>query len=123
MKMTLKMTQPLPAALVISTTQARDEPMEVPAPEAPHVALPSPEGPQMQDVAVEEEQASLAQDESSGSSASEQWVEPEDPHPLEKRVRRSSPDPAEDLPKTYECRRKKIRRVMEETPVSAAAQI
>ena len=77
----------------------------------------------MQDIAAEEEQAPPAQDESSISSSSEPWEELEDPHPPEKRVRRSSPDydPAEDLPKTYECRRKKTRHVMEETTVSAAA--
>src|SRR5436190_17629956 len=77
----------------------------------------------MQDIATEEEQPSPAQDEASASSASGEWKEPEDPHPPEKRIRRSSPDydPAEDLPKTYERRRKKTRRMMEETPGSAAA--
>src|SRR6266540_7484230 len=77
----------------------------------------------MQDVAAEEEQPSLAQDEPSDSSASGEWKEPEDPHPPEKRVRTSSPDydPAEDVPKTYEHRRKRTHRVIEETPVSAAA--
>src|SRR5438105_2481770 len=97
MKKTLKNDATLPAA------QARQEPMEVPAPEAPHepqalptpvppqtLALPPLEGPQMKNVAAEEEQAPPAQDESSGSSASEPWEEQEDPHPLEKRVRSSS---------------------------------
>src|SRR6266540_1425629 len=127
MKKTSKMTQPLPAAPVIPTAQAPEaphEPQALPAPVPPQaVALPPPEGPQMQDVAAEEEQASPAQDESSDSSASGEWMEPEDPHPLEKRVHRLSPnyDPAEDLPKTYEHRQKKTRRMMEETPVSAAA--
>ena len=85
-------------------------------------AIPPLEGLQMQDVAAEEEQPSPAQVESSDSSASKEWNEPEDPHPPEKRVRRSSPDydPAEDRPKTYQHRRKKTRRMMEETPESAA---
>src|SRR6266508_4443089 len=102
MKKTLKMMQPLPAAPVILTPQAPEAPQQPqarPAPVPPQtVALPPPEGPQMQDVAVEEEQASPAQDESSDSSASGEWVEPKDPHPPEKRARRSSPDydPAEE---------------------------
>ena len=78
----------------------------------------------MQDVTVEKEQAPPAQDESSGSSSSDSWQEPEDEDRVhvEKRVRTSSPDydPAEDVPKTYERRWKKTHRVMEETPVSAA---
>ena len=121
------MMQPLPAAPVILTPQAPEAPQQPqarPAPVPPQtVALPPPEGPQMQDIVAEEEQAPLAQDESSGSSASELWEEPEDPHPPEKRVRRSSPDydPVEDVPKTYERHHKKTRHVMEETPVSAAA--
>ena len=95
MENTSKMTQPpvLPTAPVL------------PAPVPPQTdAIPPPEGPRMQDVATEEEQPSPAQDESSDSSASEEWVEPEDPHPPEKRVRRSSPNynPTKDLPKTYE---------------------
>src|SRR6266508_487074 len=77
----------------------------------------------MQDVAAEEEEGHAAKDEASDSSASGSWAEPEDPYPPEKRIRRSSPDydPAEELPKRYQCRRKKTRRVMEETSVSAAA--
>ena len=79
-----------------------DEPQALPAPMPPETdVVPPSEGPQMQDVAAEEEQALPAQDESSVSSVSEPWEEPEDPHPLEKRVRSSSPeyDPAEELPK------------------------
>ena len=55
----------------------------------------------MQDVVAEEEQVPAIEDESSGSSASEPWVKPEDPHPPEKRVCSSSPeyDPTEELPK------------------------
>src|SRR6266540_1799735 len=70
--------------------------------------VPPPEGPQMQDVVAEEEQPSPGQDESSNNSASGEWKEPEDPHPPEKRVCRSSPDydPAEERPKTYERQRK-----------------
>src|SRR6266540_6069872 len=116
MENTWKMTQPIPAAPVLVAAQAREElmdkPQALPAPVPPQaVALPPPEGPQMQDVAAEEEQASLAQDESSDSSASGEWVEPEDPHPPGKRARRLSPDydPAEELPKTYERQRKKTR--------------
>ena len=77
----------------------------------------------MQDVAAEEEQAPAVEDESSSSSASEPWVEPEDPHPPEKWVRSSSPDydPAEEVSKRSQHRRKKPRRVMEETSVLAAA--
>ena len=77
----------------------------------------------MQDIAAEEEQASPAQDESSGSSAFEPWEELEDPHPPEKRVRTLSPeyDHAEELPKRTQCRCKKTHRVMEETSVLAAA--
>ncbi len=87
------MTQPLAAAPVLPAAQAREEPMDepqaLPALVPPQtVALPPPEGPQMQDVAAEEEQASPAQDESFDSSASGEWVEPEDPHPPEKRARR-----------------------------------
>src|SRR5438128_2836545 len=108
----------------VLASEAPHEPQALPALVPPQIlALPPPEGPQMQDVAAEEEQALLAQDESSGSSASEPWEEPEDPHPPEKRVHRSSPDydPTEDLPKTYERRRKKTRRMTEDTLVSAAA--
>src|SRR5207237_5965666 len=120
------------------TTQAQ-KPMEVPALEAPHEeqglpapkapqeeqglpapealqtqSLPPPEGPQMQDVAAEEEEGHEAEDEASGSSASGSWVKPEDPHPPEKRIHRSSPDydPAEELPKRYERRHKRARRVV-----------
>ena len=103
------MTQPLLAALVLPAAQAREEPMDqpqaLPAPVPPQTdVVPPPEGPQMQDVEAEEEQPSPGQDESSDSSASREWKEPEDPHPPEKRVRRSSPDynPTEDIPKTYE---------------------
>src|SRR6266540_7200202 len=114
MENTSKTTQPpvLPTAPVF------------PAPVPPQTdAIPPPEGPRMQDVAAEEEQPSLAQAESSDSSASGEWNESKDPHPPEKRVRTSSPDydPAKDVPKIYERRRKRTRRVMEETPVSAAA--
>src|SRR6266540_2211794 len=108
----------------VPASEAPHEPQALPAPVPPQtLALPPPEGPHMQDVAAEEEQAPPAQDESSGSSASKLWEEPKDPHPPEKRVRRSSPDydPAEELPKTYERRCKKTSRVMEETPVLAAA--
>src|SRR6266508_1491018 len=125
------------------TTQAQ-KPMQVPAPEAPHEeqgvpvleapheeqglpapealqtqSLPPPEGPQMQDVAAEEEEGHEAEDEASGSSASGSWDKPEDPHPPEKRIRRSSPDYdlAEELPKRYECRRKRTRHVMDPTSV------
>src|SRR6266540_5850769 len=111
MTKTSKTTQPLPAAPVLPVAQAREEPMDepqaLPAPVLPETdVVPPPKGPQMQGVVAEEEQPSLAQDESSDSSASGEWKEPEDPHPPEKRIRRSSPDydPAEDLPKTYECR-------------------
>src|SRR6266498_4582613 len=107
------------------TMQAQKQ-MEVPAPEAPHEeqGLPAPEalqmqsllppeGPQMQDVAAEEEEGHAAEDEASGSSALGLWVDPEDPHPPEKRIRRSSPDydPAKELPKRYEHRHKRTRRV------------
>src|SRR6266540_3831606 len=117
------------------TTQAQ-KPMEVLAPEAPHEeqglpapealqtqSLPPPKGPKMQDVAAKEEEGHAAEDEASGSSASGSWHEPEDPHPPEKRIRRSSPDydPAEELPKIYECRHKRIHRVVRKTSVSAAA--
>ena len=101
MKKTSKMTQPLPPPPVIPTPQAPEAPQEL-------------EPPQMQDVAAEEEQ-----DESSDSSATPgEWVEPEDPHPPEKRPRRSSPDydPAEELPKTYQRRRKRTRRVVSTGP-------
>src|SRR6266542_525627 len=119
MKKTSKMTQPLLTAQALPAPQTRQEQMEVLALEPPHepqalpalvppqtLALPPPEGPQMQDVAAEEEQAPPAQDESSGSSASEPWEEPEDPHPPEKRVRTLSPeyDHAEELPKRTQCR-------------------
>ena len=69
-------------------------------------AIPPPEGPRMQDVAAEEEQPSPAQAESSDSSASREWNEPEDPYPPEKRVHTSSPDydSTEDRPKTYQRR-------------------
>src|SRR5207244_8576397 len=75
----------------------------------------------MEYVDAEEEQATLAQDESSDSSAPGEWEEPEDPHPPEKRPRRSSPDydPAEEVPKTYQHRHKRTRRVVSKTPVSA----
>src|SRR6266540_6445250 len=91
------MTQPLPATPVLPVAQAREEPMDEPqallAPVPPQTdVVPPPEGPQMQDVAAEEEQPSPGQDESSDSSVSGEWKEPEDPHPPEKRVRRSSPD-------------------------------
>src|SRR5207244_10213147 len=76
----------------------------------------------MEYVDAEEEQATLAQDESSGSSAPGEWEEPDDPHPPEKRPRRSSPDydPAEEVPKIYQCRRQRTRRVVSKTPVSTA---
>ena len=90
MKKTSKTTQPLSAAPVIPTAQALEaphEPQALPTPVPPQtLALLPPEGPQMQVIAAEEEQAPPAQDESSGSSASEPWEEPEDPHPPEKRV-------------------------------------
>src|SRR6266540_4105860 len=120
MENTSKMTQAPEAPQVIPTAQAPEAPQVIPtaqAPEAPQViptaqapkapqviptaqapqepqALPAPptEGLQMEDVVAEEEQASPVQDESSGSSAPGQWEEPEDPHPPEKRPRRSSPD-------------------------------
>src|SRR6266508_6210510 len=109
------------------TTQAPEaphEPQALPAPVPPQmVAVPPTEGPQMEDVVAEEEQASPAQDEpedpnpdeSSDSSAPGEWHEPEDPHPPEKRPRRSSPDydPAEERSKTYVRQRKKTRRVMD----------
>src|SRR6266542_2740004 len=131
MKNTSKTTQAPEAPQVIPTAQAPEAPQVIPtaqAPEAPQViptaqapqapqALPAPptEGPQMEDVVAEEEQALPAQDESSGSSAPRQWEEPEDPHPPEKRPRRSSPDydPAEEVPKTYQRRHKRTRRVMD----------
>src|SRR6266540_1878598 len=118
------------APQVIPTAQAPEAPQVIPtaqAPEAPQViliaqapeepqALPAPptEGPQMEDVVAEEEQALPAQDESSGSSAPRQWEEPEDPHPPEKRPRRSSPDydPAEEVLKTYQRRHKRTHRVV-----------
>src|SRR5438128_8767754 len=77
----------------------------------------------MQDVAAEEEEGHAAEDEASGSSASGLWREPEDPHPLEKRIRRSSPDydPAEELPKTYERQHKRTHHVVRKTSVSVAA--
>ena len=69
-------------------TQAQ-KPMEVPAPEAPHEeqglpapealqtqSLPPPEGPQMQDVAAQEEEGHAVEDEASSSSASGSWHEP-----------------------------------------------
>src|SRR5438128_1934994 len=139
MKNTSKTTQAPEGPQVIPTTQAPEAPQVIltaQAPEAPQVipiaqaleepqALPAPptEGPQMEDVVAEEEQASPAQDESSGSSAPGEWEEPEDPHPPEKRPCRSSPDydPAEEVPKTYQRRRKRTRRVVSKTPVSAAA--
>ena len=97
------MTQPpvLPTTPVLPTAPV------LPAPVPPQTdAIPPPEGPRMQDIAAEEEQPSPAQEESSDSSASGEWDEPEDPHPPEKRVRRSSPDydPAKERPKTYERR-------------------
>ena len=85
--------------------EAPDEEQGLPAPEALQMqSLLPPEGPQMQDVAAQEEEGHAAKDEASGSSASGSWHEPEDPHPPEKRIRRSSPDydPAEELPNTYE---------------------
>src|SRR5438128_2230445 len=128
MENTSKTTQPLPVAPVLLAAQACEEPMDepqaLPAPVPPQTdVIPPLKGPQMQDVAAGEEQPSPAQYESSDSSASGEWKEPEDPHPPEKRVRRSSPDydPAEDLPKTYESQRKKTHRMMEETPGSVAA--
>src|SRR5438132_283934 len=77
----------------------------------------------MQDVAAEEEEGHETEDEASGSSASGSWVEPEDPHTLEKRIHRSRPDydPVEELPKRYECRHKRTRRVVRKTSVSVAA--
>src|SRR5438132_4866229 len=97
MKKTSKTIEPLPAAQAIRAARARQEPMEISAPEAPHepqalpapvppqtLALPPSEGPHMQDIVAEEEQAPPAQDKSYGSSASEPWEEPEDPHPPEK---------------------------------------
>src|SRR5438132_11062491 len=111
MTKTSKTTQPLPAGPVLPAAQAREEPMDqpqaLPAPVPPQTdVVPPPEGPQMQDVAAEEEQPSLGQDESSDSSASGEWKESEDPHPPEKRVRRSSPnyDHVKERPKTYEGR-------------------
>src|SRR5438105_13734362 len=105
MENTSKMTQPLLVTPVLPAAQAREEPMDEPQALPASVpsqtdVVPPPEGPQMQDVAAEEEQPLPAQDESSDSSMSGEWKEPEDPHPPEKRVRRSSPDyhPAEDLP-------------------------
>ena len=110
MKNTSKTTQAPEAPQVIPTAQAPQEPQALPAPPT--------EGPQMEDVVAEEEQALPAQDESSGSSAPRQWEEPEDPHPPEKRPRRSSPDddPTEEVPKTYQCRRKRTRRVVSTGP-------
>src|SRR6266540_2488947 len=119
MKNTSKTTQAPEAPQVIPTAQAPEAPQVIPTAQAPQEpqALPAPptEGPQMEDVVAEEEQVSPAQDESSGSSAPGQWEEPEDPHPPEKRPRRSSPDydPAEERPKTYVRRRKRTRRVMD----------
>ena len=116
MENTSKTTQAPEAPQVIPTAQAPHEPQALPAPVPPQtVAVPPTEGPQMEDVVAEEEQASPAQDESSDSSAPEEWKEPEDPHPPEKRPRRSSPDydPAEERPKTYVRRRKRTRRVMD----------
>src|SRR5438105_701781 len=109
MKKTSKTTQPLPAAPVIPTAQvpeAPHEPQDLPAPVPPQtVAIPPTEGPQMQDVVAEEEQASPAQDELSDSPVPREWEESENPHPPEKRARMSSPDYnlAEERSKTYEC--------------------
>ncbi len=102
MENTSKMTQP---------PEAPHEPQPLPAPVPPQtVPVPPTEGPHMQDVQAQAEQALPAQDEpegphpdeSSDSSAPGEWVEPEDPHPPEKRPRRSSPDydPAEERSKT-----------------------
>ena len=72
MKNTSKTTQAPEAPQVIPTAQAPEAPQVIPTAQAPHEpqALPAPpiEGPQMEDVVAEEEQASPAQDESSGSS-------------------------------------------------------
>src|SRR5438132_10009300 len=124
MKNTSKMSQAPEAPQVIPIAQAPHEPQALLVPVPPQmVAIPPTEGPQMEDVVEEEEQASPAQDESSDSSTPGEWEEPEDPHPPEKRPRRSSPDydPDKELPKTYERRRKRTRRVVSKTPVSVAA--
>src|SRR6266540_3524553 len=96
MKNTSKTTQAPETSQVIPTAQAPEAPQVIPTAQAPHKpqALPAPptKGPQMEDVVAEEEQASPAQDESSGSSTPEEWDEPEDPHPPEKRPHRSSHD-------------------------------
>src|SRR6266511_1676980 len=104
--------------------EAPQEPQPLPAPVPPQtVPVPPTEGPHIQDAQAQAEQALPAQDElegphpdeSSDSSAPGEWEEPEDPHPLDKRPRRSSPDydPAEERPKTYVRRRKRTRRVMD----------
>ena len=93
------------------------------APEAPETqAVAVEEDSKMQVIVAEEGQALPAQDESSGSSESGVWVEPEDPHPPEKWVRSSSPnyDLDEEVLKRSLRRRKKTCRVMEERSVSAA---
>ena len=89
MENTSKIMEHLVAAPVLPAAQPREEPMDephaLPAPVPPQmVALPPPEGPQMQDVAAEEEQPSPAQAESFDSSASREWNELKDPHPPEK---------------------------------------
>src|SRR5438105_13452254 len=87
--------------------EAPHEPQPLPAPVPPQtVPIPPTEGPQMLDVQAQSEQALPAQDEpegshpdeSSDSSAPGEWVEPEDPHALQKRRRTSRPDhdPAEE---------------------------
>src|SRR6266540_1995086 len=95
MENTKKMMQP---------QEAPQEPQPLPAPVPPQtVPVPPTEGPHIQDAQAQAEQALPAQD------------EPEDPHPPEKRARRSSPDydPSEERPKTYVRRRKRTRRVMD----------
>src|SRR6266542_2775936 len=102
MENTKKMMQP---------QEAPQEPQPLPAPVPPQtVPVPPTEGPQMQDVQAQAEQALPAQDEpegphpdeSSDSSAPGEWEELKDPHPPEKRPRRLSLDydPAEERPKT-----------------------
>src|SRR6266511_2871914 len=104
MENTLKTMQAPEAPQVIPTAQTPEALQVIPtaqAPEEPQALLAPPtEGPQMEDVVAEKEQASPTQDESSGSSAPGEWEEPEDPHPPEKRPRRSSPDydPTEEVP-------------------------
>src|SRR5438045_2782907 len=97
MENTSKMTQPLVAAQVLPAAQPCEEPMDelqaLLAPVPPQtVALPAQEGPQMQEVVAEGQHAPPAQDESSGSSTSDSWEEPEDEDRVhvEKGVRTSS---------------------------------